>query len=365
LRDVLNLQAEVAEAIAGQVQVQLTPLEQVHLAQAHQVNPEAYEAYLKGRYHWLRRSSKELPKAVQYFEQAIAIDPTYATAYAGLADSLSGLGVYFVEPNQGCGKAKELALRALEMDSSLPEAHASLAWATMWYDFDLSTAEREFERSIELDPRYATSHLWFGFCLGAMGRYEEAFAEFKRAIRLDPHNTYTYATFGFVCYLNRRYDEAIELFKKSLELDAGIAQAYSGLVWAYTYKAANDAAISVATKAIELAPGASLFLGFLAEVHAAAGHREEAQKILCHLHELSKTEYVSPHFIARIYLTLGDNEQALTWLDTAYREHASLMVLLKTDPRFDELRPEPRFQDIIRRMHFPDATMRISATMRL
>src|SRR5256712_1250459 len=152
LRDVLHLQAEVAEAIAKQVRVKLTPQERAHLAQTQPVNPEAYEAYLKGRYHWLRRSGEELPKAVQYFERAIELDPTYAAAYAGLADSLSGLGVYFVAPDQGCGKAKRLALQALEMDPGLAEAHCSFAWATAWYDYDFYTAEREFERSIELSP---------------------------------------------------------------------------------------------------------------------------------------------------------------------------------------------------------------------
>lgn len=353
LRDVLHLQAEVAEAIAKQVRVKLTPQERAHLAQTQPVNPEAYEAYLKGRYHWLRRSSEELPKAVQYFERAIEMDPTYAAAYAGLADSLSGLGVYFVAPDQGCGKAKRLALQALEMDPGLAEAHCSFAWATAWYDYDFYAAEREFERSIELNPRYATAHLWFGFCLGAMGRYEESYAEFKRAIRLDPHNTYTYATFGFVCYLTRRYDEAIDHFRKSLELDPGIGQAYCGLGWAYTYKSMNDAAIEAVSKALELSPRASLFLGFLGEVHAAAGHQDEAQKILDRLQELSKTQYVSPHFVGRIYLTLGKKEEALAWLETAYRERAALMVLLKTDPRFDELRPDPRFQGLMRRMNFP------------
>src|SRR5437764_10442714 len=244
LRDVLHLQAEVAEAIAKQVQVKLTPQERAHLAEIQPVNPDAYEAYLKGRYHWLRRSGEELPKAVRYFEQAIEMDPTYAAAYAGLADSLSGLGVYFVAPEQGCGKAKQLALRALEMDPGLAEAHCSFAWATAWYDYDFCSAEREFERALELNPRYATAHLWYGFCLGAMGRYEESYTEFKRAIPLDPHNTYTYTTFGFACYLNRRYDEAITLFNKSLEMDRGIGQAYCGLSWAYTCKSMNDDAIA-------------------------------------------------------------------------------------------------------------------------
>src|SRR5213080_2370473 len=162
LRDVLTLQAEVDHAIARQIQIKLTPQEQAHFADVHPVNPEAYEAHLKGRYHWNRRSGESLPKAVQYFQQAIAKDPTYAAAYSGLADCLSVLGYWcLVPPDEGCGKAKGLAHKALEMDHSLAEAHASLAFATMFYDFDFVTAEREFERSIELNPRYGTAHQWF------------------------------------------------------------------------------------------------------------------------------------------------------------------------------------------------------------
>ena len=355
LRDVLHLQAEVAEAIAKQVQVKLTPQERAQLAQTPPVNPEAYEAYLKGRYHWLRRSGEELPKAVRYFEQAIEIDPTYAAAYAGLADSLSGLGVYFVTPEQGCGKAKQLALRALEMDAGLAEAHCSFAWATAWYDYDFCTAEREFERAIELNPRYATAHLWYGFCLGAMERYEESYTEFKRAIRLDPHNTYTYTTFGFACYLNRRYDEAVEKFEHGIRLDPGIGQAHCGLGWTYSIKGMHDQAVNSTSKAVELAPRATLFLGFLGEVSGAADRRREAEKILNQLLKLPKEQYVSPYIIARIYMTLGNSDEALTWLEAAFHERASLMALLKTDPRFDELRSEPRFQALIQGMKFPAA----------
>ena len=353
LRDVLHLQAEVAEAIAKQVRVKLTPQERAHLAQTQPVNPEAYEAYLKGRYHWLRRNSEELPKAVQYFEQAIAMDPTYARAYAGLADSLSGLGVYFVAPDQGCGKAKTLALRALEMDPGLAEAHASLAWATMWYDYDFVTAEREFERSIELSRRYATAHMWYGFCLGMMGCYEESYTEFKRAIRLDPHDAYTYVAFGFACYCARRYDQAIEQFVKSLDLDSSIAQAHIGLGWVYIRKAMLEAAIAEAQRAVELSPRTTLFLGSLGEAYAAAGHRDKAYEILNQLEDLSKLRYVTPYVVGRIYTALDEKGKALGWLETGHREHAAIRVLLKTDPAFDRLHSDPRFQDLLCSMNFP------------
>jgi len=198
LRDVLDLHAELAQSIARQVQVKLTPQEQAQLAQSRPVNPEAYEAYLKGRYHWNRRSREGLPKGVQYFQEAIAKDAGYAAAYAGLADCLSGLSNYnFVAPDEGCGKAKKLALQALELDPSLAEAHTSLAWVHTWYDYDFTAAEREFERSLELNPRYATAHQFFGFYLGMMGRYEEAYTEAKRAIRLDPLSSVFQWSLGF------------------------------------------------------------------------------------------------------------------------------------------------------------------------
>src|SRR5437660_1753174 len=353
LRDVLHLQAEVAEAIAKQVRVKLTPQERAHLAQTQPVNPEAYEAYLKGRYHWLRRSGEELPKAVQYFEQAIATDPTYAAAYAGLADSLSGLGVYFVAPDQGCGKAKTLALRALEMDPGLAEAHASLAWATMWYDYDFVTAEREFERSIELSRRYATAHMWYGFCLGMMGCYEESYTEFKRAIRLDPHDAYTYVAFGFACYCARRYDQAIELFVKSLDLDPRIAQAHLGLGRVYVRKATHEAAITELHNAIELSQRAPLFLGFLGEAYGAARLRDKARDILGQLQDISKQRYVTPYMVGRVYTALEERGEALGWLETGLRERAAIMVFLKTDPALDSLRSHPRFLNLVRRMNFP------------
>src|SRR5436853_4289819 len=288
LRDVLHLQAEVAEAIASQVHVKLTPQERAHLAQTHPVHPEAYEAYLKGRYHWLRRSSEELPKAVQYFERAIELDPTYAAAYAGLADSLSGLGVYFVAPDQGCGKAKRLALQALEMDPGLAEAHASLAWATMVYDYDFVGAETEYERSIELNPRYATAHQWFGISLALMERHEEAFTELKRAIHLDPLSIIINATLGMAYWCARRYDQQIEQFEKTLELDPDFALGHAVLGYAYMHKAMHEPAIAEVRKGFQLSQGAPPFLAWLGEAYAAGGYSDDAQKILEQLEQISK-----------------------------------------------------------------------------
>ena len=353
LRNVLALQSDVAQAIAREVQVKLTPQEQAHFAQAHPVDPEAYESYLKGRYHLNRRSGEGFRKAVQYFHEAIAKDPTYAAAYTGLADCLSVLGIWgIVPPGEGCGKAKRLALQALEIDGSLAEAHASLAWATVWYDYDFLAAEREFERSIELNPRYAIAHHWFGFYLGLMGRYEEGYTELTRAIRLDPQSGVIHWGLGCVYLDARRYDQAIQQFEKALELDPSIAQAHGTLGTAYLCKSLYEPAVAAIQKGIQLSQGAAAFIAHLGEIYAAAGNGEAAQKILEQLHELSKQRSVTPYLVARIYTAMGNKCEALRWLETAYRERDVWMVFLKIDPRLDDLRCDPRFEDLLRRMNF-------------
>jgi TolB-like protein/Flp pilus assembly protein TadD len=354
LRDVLALQAEVAQAIAREIQVKLTPQEQVHFAQVYPVDPEAYEAYLKARYHWNRRSREGLAEAVHYFQDAIVKDPTYAAAYTGLADCLSVLGFWsFVPPNEGCGKAKGLAQKALQIDNGLAEAHSSLAFATMSYDYDFVTAEREFERSIALNPGYVTAHHLFGWCLSVMGRYEEGYTEIKRAIRLDPRSSVLYWCLGFVYRRGRRYDEAIEQYQKALELDPDSAHAYGGLGLAYLNKSLHEPAIGAFRKAIELSRGAPTFLAFLAETYATAGNRENAQKMLEELQELSKQRYVTPYGLARVYAALDKKEEALHWLETAYRTRDPWMVFLKTDAEFDHVFSDPGFQHLLRRMNYP------------
>jgi len=354
LRDVLSLQSEVAQAIARQIQIKLTPQEQAHFEQIQVVDPEAYEAYLKGRYHWNRRSGKGLQYAVQYFQQAIAKDSAYVAACAGLADCLSLLGFWgFVHPDEGAGRAKQLALKAIEMNRGLAEAHTSLAWATIIYDFDFRTAEREYERAIELDPRYATAHQWFGISLILMGRFDEGFTELKRAIRLDPLSIIINATLGMGYWLARRYDEQIEQFEKTLELDPDFALAHAVLGYAYLYKCMHEQGIAEVRKGWELSQGAPTFLAWLAEAYAAGGYFDEAQEIMRELEQTSTQRYVMRYQIARICAALGKKEEALQWLEIGYRERDPWTVALKVEPRFDDLRSDPRFQDLMVRMNFP------------
>ncbi len=353
LGDVLALQSEVAQAIAREVRVKLTPQEQAHFAQVRPVDPEAFEAYLRGRYHWNRRSHGGLKNAFQYFQQAIAMDSTNAAAYAGLADCYSAMAAWgFASADEGCGKANELAQKALEIDDSSAEAHASLAYATM-FDYGFLAAESEFERSIELNPRYATAHEWFGFYLATVGRYEESYTELQRAIRLDPHSSIIHTILGYVYIVSRRYDQAIAQLVKTIELDETFAPAHCYLGLAYMYKSMHEPAIAAMQKGFQLAHGSSFLLTWLGEAYAAAGYGNEAQKILEQLSEISKQRYVTPYFVARIYAALGKKDEALTWLETAYSERAPFMIYLKIDPRFDDLRSDPRFHDLLRRMNFP------------
>jgi TolB-like protein/cytochrome c-type biogenesis protein CcmH/NrfG len=351
LRDILALHAELAQAVAREVQVKLTPHDYAHFAHTHPVDPEAYEAYLKGRYHWNRRPA-ELGKAIQCLEHATTKDPGYAAALTGLADCLNSLTVYgLAPPSEGCVKARHLAQRALEIGHSLAEAHTALGIATM-YDYDFPTAEREFERAIELNPRYAFAHTLFSFLLAWTGRYEEAYTEAQRALRLDPLSSMTNSMVGWVYLHGRRYDQAIEQLQKTLELDPRSGASWAFLGWAQSCKSLHESAIASLRKSSEIWPGPGP-IAWLGQVYATAGYRGEALKILEQLQELSKQQYVSPYGVGRIYAALGQTEEAFRWLETAYEQRGDWMVFLKVDPVFDDLRSDPRFQDLMRRMNFP------------
>jgi len=354
MRDVLALQSEVAQAIAREIQVKLTPLEKAQLAQASPMVPEAYEAYLKGRYYWNRRSQDAFPKGVQFFEEAIAKDPGFAAAYAGLSDCLCALGSWsVVAPEEVYPKNKKMALRALELDPGLSEGHASIAWVKTWHEYDFKDAEKEFERSIELNPRYPTAHSWFGFFLGNMGRFDEALTECKRAIRLDPLSMPIQWATGWVYTMARRYDESIAALEKVLEFDPDFSSAHVVLGYPLLQKSLYPSAVNALERAVKLSPRSTMYLSVLGEVYARSRRPEEALRILDRLRELSSQQYVSPYYVARLHLALGNRDEALTLLETAYRERVPSMLFLKTDSLLDDLRSDPRFQDLLCRMNFP------------
>jgi TolB-like protein/Flp pilus assembly protein TadD len=353
LRDILALQSEVARAIASEIQVTLTPQERVQLTKTRPVNPSAYEAFLKGRYYWNKRSPEAVKKGAVYFQKAIEKDPTYLAAYAGLADCAGVAGFWgFVPPEEGCGRAKALARKALEIEETA-EARASLGWAIMHYDFDFLAAEKEFQRAIELNPNYATVHQWLGHWQGYTGRQDHFLEEATRALQLDPLSLIINTTYASVFWVDQKWDRAIEHCCKALDLDPN----FIGLRWmlanAYEGKQMHEEAIRERKWAVEHSSGAPTFVAELACSYAAAGKGDEALRILEQLNELSKNHYVSAYWVALIHACLNDKEQAFLWLQRAYQDRSARLALIKIDPRLDCLRSDPRFDDLLRRMNFP------------
>ncbi len=352
LRDILDLQSDVARAIAHEIEVKLTPQEQAQLAQARPVDPEAYEAYLRGRFHWIKRTREGHLQACQHFQEAIAKDPACAPAYAGLSDTLAIMSLWgLIPPSEGCGKARGLAQKALDIDHSLPEAHTSFAWATLHYDYNFVAAEKEFERAIELNPRYANAHHWLGMTLALMGRYEEGYTELKRAIRLDPNASYIHFGLAFVHWSGHRFKPAIESCQKALELDPNSAQALGWLGISYVAMKAFEPAIAALQKSVEISQRAPAPLALLGEAYAAAGNCEQAQSIL---EELIGRRHSTKYFTSRVYAALGQADAALAMLEAGYQEHGEWMILMKVDPRFEALRADIRFQQLMRQINFPE-----------
>jgi TolB-like protein/Flp pilus assembly protein TadD len=354
VRDVLALQSQVAQAIAQQIQIALTPQERVRLTTARQVDPRAYEAYVRGRYFLGKRTEPDLRKAVGYFQGAINADPTYAAAYSGLADSYNMLGYYTVlAPKEAYPKALSAAQKALALDSTLAEAHTSLAWAQLMFAWDWPVAEREFRRAIELNPGYPGGHQWYVQYLVVMGRHDEAIAEGKRAQELDPLSLILNAALARPFYNARRYDEAIAQSKKTFEIDPNYHRAHYWLGLAYEQKSMFDQAIAAFQKAIAHSDSNTVYVAAAGHAYALAGRRSQALKVLRRLEELSGRKYISAYDIALIHVGLGDTERAMQWLERAYQERSDGLVFLKVDPRLDRLRSDPRFVSLVRRVGLP------------
>ncbi len=358
LRDVLALQSEVASAIAQEVKVKLTPQEQVRMASSRPVDREAYEAYLKGSYFWNKRTPEGLTKATEFFQQAIEKDPGYALAYAGLAESYFALSFYGdVAPKQYFPRVKEAATKALEIDDTLAEAHASLASTLTFYDWDWPSAEREFRRALELNPSYAMGHRAYASYLSAMGRHREAIAEAKRAQELDPLSLDVNTMAGRCFYHARQYDQAIEQYRRALEIDPNftIAHQFSGK--AYAQKGMYREALAELQEAgavyKEAGAGYTEPLSVIGLVYAVSGRPGQAQHVLEELKAIRKQKYVPPWSIVRVYAGLGQKDQAFAWLEKGFQERDNRLIWLKVDPMFDNLRCDPRFADLLRRLRFP------------
>jgi eukaryotic-like serine/threonine-protein kinase len=354
-QDILALQDEVAHAITWQVEGRLSQRNEVHRESSRPVNPEAYEAYLKGLYYWNKRTVEGLTKSAQYFEEAIERDPSYAPAYAGLASfyymsSTSGI----LTPNESLPKAKAAAMKALQIDDSLAEAHAVLATAILSYDRDRKAAEAEFRRALELNPGSAQVHYWYGFWfLTILGRYPEAISEMQRAQALDPLslliNTHLATTLAWAGH----YDQAEQQYLRTLELDPHFAWAHVFLAWLYQEKGMYEAALTETQKAAADSSDNPQIMSQLARAYALAGKRAEALKVVAELNRLSQQRvYVSSYDMATVYVALGDNPRTFAELERAFEEH-SAGYGLGGDPRFEGLHSDPRFQDLLRRLNFP------------
>jgi tetratricopeptide (TPR) repeat protein len=354
LSDLLKLQGEVAGAIAGEIRIQLTPGERERLSAAPTVNPAAHEAFLLGRHFWNTRTEDGLQRSIQYFQQAIEKDPAYALAYVGLADSYAILAGYGpVPPHEALPKAKAAAIKALELDSNIAEAHTSLAYVLTIYDFDWARGEQEFKRAIALNPGYATAHHWYGHHLMFVRRFDEAVAEMKRARELDPLSPIITTEVGYPRFFARQYDLALDDYRKALELSPTFFRAHWLLGQAYEQKGMYPEALAALEKAVELSGGNLVMIAALAHAWALAGKRAEAQNVVDRLIRVSQEGYFSPYFIAEIHLALGNKEEALAWLDKAYEARDYFFRWLKIDPRLDQLRSDPRFQSLERRLNYP------------
>jgi len=340
---------EISHAIMRALQVQLASGDSVALLRRPPRDPEAYELYLKGRYFYYKGGVRAVQQALAYFQQALAHDSNYALAYAGIADAYQSLtwSTYLL-PRQGMPKTRAAALKALALEPTLAEAHASLGDQLCFYDWDAPAAERELRRAIELNPSLANAHFFYSHCLASHGRLDEALAEARRAHELDPLNAQVATALPWALYGARRYDEAIAVQRKSLDLDPGFAWGHMILALALTAKGRYAEALAAARKMAALAGDAPSIAGLLGYVAGRAGERAEAQQILTALERRPPGN--TAFAIALVHMGLGDNEQALRWLQAAYEERSEWLVTDMPAPNFDSLRQDPRFSALMRKV---------------
>jgi len=347
--DIFALQDSISERVAGALALRLSPPEKERITKRYTESSEAYQLYQKGRYFWNKRTEDGLKKGIEFFEQAIQKDPNYALAYAGIADSYLVANFNLLPPKEVFPKAKQAALKALEIDGTLAEPRAALALTTMVYDRDWAAAEREFRHALNLNPNYGQAHHWYALSLAALGRLDEAVAEAKKAQQAEPTSLAINAGAGWVSFLAHDYDQTIEQSSKAIEMDPnfGLAYFYRGL--AYEQKGMFDNAIAD----LETAKGSQVrptILGALGHAYAMAGNKAKAMAMLRDMEELSRKRYFPGFQIALIYIALGERDQALALLEKSYRERYPALIHVKVEPRLDPIRSDPRFKDLVKRI---------------
>jgi len=350
--EILTVQEDIAKAVSDKLRLRTTAEERKLLVKRSTQNAEAYQLYLKGLYYWNRRTGETLKKAIEFFRQALEKDPGYALAYAGMAESYAMFSYYTVAPPaEAFPKAKAAAQKALEIDEAVAEAHASLGWVKISYEWDWTGAEREFGRALEIDPNHATARQWYAAYLVAMGRLDESLGAYRRALETEPLSLIINAMMGRGLYFLHRNDEAMDQLRKTLEMDPRFAEAHLCLGLTYEQKGMYQEAIVELRQGLENSNGEPRMEGALGHAYAMSGRRADAEKILLQLAEQSKHRYVAPYDIAVVYLGLGNHSQAFEYLERAFEDHSHWLIFMRADPRFDGIRGDPRYHDLLRRMH--------------
>ncbi len=354
LQDIFEVQDEIARTIANRLKVTLRAERQKPLVRVGTKNLEAYQLYLKGRFHWNKRTPDGMQKAIEYFQEAIAEEPTYALAYTGLADTYnlaSFLNVF--PPAEVMPKAKAAATRALEIDDSLAEAYVSLGYASFTYDWDWTAAGRHFQQALDLNPSYARNHVFYSLYLSSLGRFEKAVTVAKQALDLDPASPAVSHVLAVQLYLSRQFDQAIQQSHTTLEMDPHYGVAYAMLGQAYASKGYYREAVPDLEKYLELTRGGATALALLGYAHARLGERNEALRILDKLEVVSKRSFVTGFSFALVYAGLEDKDQAFRWLEKACEERFNRLAYLKVEALWDPLRSDPRFAELLRRVGIP------------
>ncbi len=353
MEDVFTIQEEIAHMIVNALKIKLVRKAETPLVERSTENIKAYNLFLKGRYCWNKRTEAALKQCVNYFEQAIEIDPDYMLAYCGLADAYALLGIAeygALPPMEVMPKAKAAAVKALEIDNTLAEAQTTVAHVKAFFDWDFTGADKEFNRAIELNPNYPFSHHWYALYLSAMERHDEAIAEEKRAQELEPLSLIINKNVGTIFYYARKYEQAIEQYKKALELDPDFARTHFFLGLAYISNSMFEEAIAEIKKAITFSGENTVMLALLASAIAMSGKKDEATKILKDLKKRLKRGYVPSFNLAILYMGLDEKESAFEWLEKAYQERSSWLVSLKVEPILDGLRSDPRFTALLEKV---------------
>lgn len=351
MRDVFAIEDEIATTIVSTLRPTLVRDVEESVPRRYTDNVEAYSLYLKGRFHWNRRTTEAIATAIEHFERAIALDPDYALAYSGLSDSYAlQLDYRGVPVQDGMTRAKREAQRALEIDDTLAEAHASLAWVTFIYDWEWDAAERSFRRAIDLKPGYATAHQWYAWLLAARGRMDDALVEERTALELDPISVSVRRGLGWLYWYARRPDAAVRHLQRAIRMDPTATESYRILAYAHLHRGVQDSAALVAREAVALAPDSAYALATQGYVEALSGRPEVARELLSDLHTRARESYVSPVAFATLAIALGDIDDAFRWLEAAHAERRGWLAYLKVEPVFDPLRGDPRFAEFLRRM---------------